>query len=60
MILKPHAGHNVPAGYEGRYDVDSVEYAQQPPWEEDVSPHALGVNRREMYINYWSKATDEQ
>jgi len=59
-FLKPHAGHNVPAGYEGRYDVDRVEYAQQPPWKEDVSPHALGVNRREMYINYWSKATDEQ
>jgi arylsulfatase len=59
-FLKPHAGHNVPAGYEGQYDVDSVEYAQQPPWEKDISPHAFGVNRRAMYIDYWSKATGEQ
>lgn len=59
-FLKPHAGHNVPAGYEGKYDVSKVKYAKQPPWEKDVSPHALGVNRREMYIDYWSKATDEQ
>ncbi len=59
-FLKPHAGHNLPAGYEDRYDVDKVECVQQPPWKEDNSAHALGVNRREMYINYWSKATDEQ
>ncbi len=59
-FLKPHAGHNVPAGYEQRYDVDKVEYAKQPPWEEDDSPHALGVNRRKMYVDYWSKASDEQ
>lgn len=59
-FLKPHAGHNVPAGYEDRYDVDKVKYAKQPPWKKDISPHALGVNRREMYINYWSKATVEQ
>ena len=59
-FLKPHAGHNVPAGYEDRYDVDKVEYAKQPPWKKDISPHALGINRRKMYIDYWSKATDEQ
>jgi arylsulfatase len=59
-FLKPHAGHNVPAGYEAQYDIDSVDYAQQPPWEKDRSPHALGINRRDMYINYWRKATDEQ
>ena len=59
-FLKPHAGHNVPAGYEDLYDPDTVEYARQPPWEQDESPHALGVNRRDMYVNYWSKATEEQ
>jgi arylsulfatase A-like enzyme len=59
-FLKPHAGHNVPAGYEDRYDVDKVKYARQPPWDEDYSPHALGINRRKMYIDYWSKASDKQ
>jgi arylsulfatase A-like enzyme len=59
-FLKPHAGHNVPAGYEDQYDAGQVEYAKQPPWKEDRSPHAAGINRREMYIDYWSKATDEQ
>lgn len=59
-FMKPHAGHNVPAGYEDKYDVSKVKYAKQPPWENDISPHALGVNRRDMYVPYWSKATDEQ
>jgi len=59
-FLKPHAGHNVPAGYEDQYDVDKVEYAKQPPWEKDRSSHALGVNRRKMYIDYWSEASDQQ
>jgi arylsulfatase A-like enzyme len=59
-FLKPHAGHNVPAGYEDKYDVSKVKYAEQPPWDKDVSPHALGINRRKMYVDYWSKATVEQ
>lgn len=60
-FLKPHAGHNVPPGYEDLYNPDTVGYAKQPPWEKDQSVHALGVNRRDnMYVNYWSKATDEQ
>lgn len=29
--MKPHAGHNVPEGYEDLYDLDSITYAQQPP-----------------------------
>ena len=58
--LKPHAGHNVPAGYEDRYDVSTITYAQQPPWTEDYSPHAAGVNRRDMYVDYWKDATPEQ
>lgn len=59
-FLKPHAGHNVPAGYTEQYDVNEVTYAQQPPWEAEDSPHAAGVNRREMYVDFWSKASDEQ
>ena len=59
-FLKPHAGHNVPAGYENLYDVKKVKYAKQPPWDEDISPHATGINRRNMYVDYWSKASDEQ
>ncbi len=59
-FLKPHAGHNVPAGYEDKYDVDEVAYAKQPPWEEDISPHAHGINRRKLYIDYWNKASDEE
>lgn len=59
-FLKPHAGHNVPAGYEDRYDLSKVKYARQPPWKKDISPHALGINRRDMYVDYWRKATDLQ
>lgn len=59
-FLKPHAGHNVPAGFEDRYNAEDIPYAKQPPWEKDVSPHALGVNRRDLYVNYWSRATEEQ
>ena len=59
-FLKPHAGHNVPAGYETQYNVNEVQYAKQPSWTKDRSPHAAGVNRRDLYTNYWSKATDEQ
>ncbi|MCF7674090.1 MAG: sulfatase-like hydrolase/transferase [Akkermansiaceae bacterium] len=58
-FLKPHAGHNVPAGYEDLYDPGTVKYARQPPWQEDRSPHALGVNDR-GYTDYWSKASAEQ
>lgn len=59
-FLKPHAAHNVPAGYEHFYDVKNTTYAQQPPWDQDQSVHALGVNRRDMYINFWKDASEEQ
>lgn len=57
--MKPHAGHNVPIGYEEMYNLDSIEYAEQPPWDEDYSPHSKGINRREMYENYWKNASEE-
>jgi len=58
--MKPHAGHNVPKGYEDLYDVDNIDYAEQPDWNEDQSPHSKGVNRREMYESYWKNATPEE
>ena len=57
--MKPHAGHNVPKGYEDLYDADTIKYAEQPNWMEDNSPHSKGVNRRDMYREYWSKAPKE-
>ncbi len=59
-FLKPHAGHNVPAGFESKYKLDETKFAQQPPWEKDNSPHAGGVNRRELYEGFWKDATEQQ
>jgi arylsulfatase len=59
-FLKPHAGHNVPEGYEEQYDNKEIDYAKQPSWEKDNSPHAEGVNRREMYEGFWKNATVDQ
>lgn len=59
-FLKPHAGHNVPEGFEDNYNLKQTKYAEQPPWEKDYSPHAEGVNRREMYEGFWKNATEEQ
>jgi len=59
-FLKPHAGHNVPAGFEDHYNLEKTKYAQQPPWEKDNSPHAEGVNRRELYEGFWKNATEQQ
>lgn len=58
--MKPHAGHNVPKGYEDLYDVNTIKYADQPNWNEDKSPHSKGVNRRDMYESYWKNATEEE
>jgi arylsulfatase A-like enzyme len=59
-FLKPHAGHNVPAGYEDLYNLEETKYAIQPPWEKDNSPHAEGVNRRELYEGFWKNASEQQ
>ena len=59
-FLKPHAGHNVPACFEDKYNLDETEYAVQPPWEKDNSPHAEGVNRRELYEGFWKDASEQQ
>lgn len=59
-FLKPHAGHNVPKGFEDSYKLDETKYAEQPPWEKDNSIHAEGVNRRELYEGFWKDATEQQ
>ena len=59
-FLKPHAGHNVPEGFEDGYKLEETKYAEQPPWEKDNSPHAEGVNRRELYEGFWKNATEQQ
>jgi arylsulfatase len=59
-FLKPHAGHNVPEGFEDHYTLEQTKYAEQPPWQKDNSPHAEGVNRRELYEGFWKNATEEQ
>lgn len=59
-FMKPHAGHNVPEGYEDLYDPDQVSYAEQPPWDKDHSTHAEGVNRRDLYEGFWKNATETQ
>ncbi len=58
--MKPHAGHNVPAGFEDLYDLEQINYARQPPWKKDYSPHAEGVNRREVYEPYWKAASEKE
>lgn len=58
--MKPHAGNNIPKGYEDLYNQDTIKYAQQPPWDEDYSPHAKGVNRRDMYVDFWKKASKKE
>jgi len=59
-FMKPHAGHNVPKGFEDHYNLDNIEYADQPPWDKDHSPHADDVNRREKYVGFWKNATEQQ
>lgn len=59
-FLKPHAGHNVPKGFEDNYNLEEIKYAQQPPWKKDNSQHSEGINRRELYEGFWKYATEEQ
>lgn len=59
-FLKPHAGHNVPEGFEDYYKNKEISYANQPIWEKDNSPHAEGINRRDMYEGFWKNATEDQ
>ncbi len=59
-FLKPHAGHNVPKGYEDWYNERDIDYAKQPAWNEEISAHAKGNNRNETYEAYFKKASEQQ
>ncbi len=60
-FLKPHAGHNVPAGFEEPYQGKTITPAVQPDWDSDHSPHAKGVNTgrpdNKPYTEFWKNAT---
>lgn len=63
-FLKPHAGHNVPNGYEQFYRGKTITPVVQPAWDDDRSPHAKGVNTgrpdNKPYIEFWKDASEEQ
>jgi len=56
-FFKPHAGLNIPPGFEDLYDVKKMPVPVQPR-KQDVEPcHASLKQER---IDYWSKASREQ
>lgn len=63
-FLKPHAGHNVPQGFEELYKDKNITPATQPDWDSDLSPHAKGVNTgrqgNQPYTEFWKNATEDQ
>ena len=59
-FLKPHAGHNVPAGFEDLYNIDTIPIPEQPAKELVEPCHASGINREAMYREFWSEASDQQ
>ena len=59
-FLKPHAGANVPPGYEDLYQLATMPVPQQPLLEQVEPCHATGNDRQDMYREFWSKATREQ
>jgi len=59
-FLKPHAGLNVPPGFENRYRLDDMPVPEQPALEKISPNHATGTNREKMYADFWSHATKQQ
>lgn len=59
-FLKPHAGHNVPPGYEELYNIDEIPVPEQPARDKVEPCHASGLNRETMYREFWSKAGKRQ
>ena len=59
-FIKPHAGHNVPSGYEELYNINEMPIPEQPPIEKVEPCHATGTNREKMYRTFWSKADKTQ
>ena len=48
--LKPHAGLNVPKGFEDLYDIDDVPDMNNPDWPEDRPGHALHSDKRMAFF----------
>jgi len=59
-FLKPHAGANVPAGWEDLYQSAAMPVPPQPLLEMVEPCHATGNDRQDMYREFWSKATNQQ
>jgi arylsulfatase A-like enzyme len=59
-FLKPHAGANVPPGYEDLYDLAAMPVPEQPLLAQVEPCHATGNDRQDMYREFWSKATKAQ
>jgi arylsulfatase A-like enzyme len=59
-FLKPHAGNNVPPGYESLYEQAAMPVPEQPSLKQVEPNHATGINREEMYREFWRKATEQQ
>jgi arylsulfatase A-like enzyme len=38
-FLKPHAGFNVPKGFEDLYDINTIPDTVQPPWQKEPDTH---------------------
>jgi arylsulfatase len=69
-FLKPHAGLNVPAGFEDLYNIDDVPDMPTPPWDTDSPKHARRSDprmtyfrdapasvRRQTVLRYWANCT---
>ena len=48
--LKPHAGLNIPAGFEDLYDLDDIPDMNNPAWPEDRPGHALRSDKRMAFF----------
>ena len=59
-FIKPHAGNNIPPGYEELYQIDTIPVPEQPPRDKVEPCHATGANREEMYTGFWSTASRKQ
>jgi len=63
-FLKPHAGFNVPAGFEDLYRLEDIPSVAQPPWSEEQHTHLSRRNtpwldqRYESWRSAWNHMND--
>jgi arylsulfatase A-like enzyme len=43
-FLKPHAGFNIPAGFESLYHINDIPDMVLPPWENEPGTHLEGIH----------------